>query len=541
MKNRIVCSIFQTGILFLILLNAGCLKPDRLPVFETEMRYQDIITASDSDKVDQLQPPNSDMAEFGITSPDSSLDLTVERAITFAVKNNRDLRIKRINPVIIRIQEGVVRGNYDPELFGDIKFLKDESTEAEDTGPRSTVKLNNQFGVIGLRQKLPTGTLIEASVGQGIVDSNSDSAEHNPRVGLTVTQSLLRGLGPRVNLVSLKQAQLSTAVSEFELRGITEILLAETEASYWDLVLASQKIDIMERSLAVALQQLDEIQQRIEVGSLPRIEAAAVHAEVALREQALINARSTLEEKRLRLLRLINPGSKGQFDLQIRAISTAETNPTPITDLDDRLLLAQKSRADLAEADLRLKQNRLETIMTQNGLLPRLDLFINLGKTGYADSFSDSFKDLVENNHDFSAGVTFSYYLNNRQAKARDFEARVTRHQGAESVENLKQLIDLDVRLAANEFERTRQQIAATRSTRLWRGETLKAEKERFDVGVSTSLLMAQAQRDLLISSIEEAAAIINSQKALIKLYLAEGSLLERRGIAISSPSALYR
>ena len=541
MKNRIVCSIFQTGILFLILLNAGCLKPDRLPVFETEMRYQDIITANDSDKVDQLQPPSSDMAEFGITSPDSSLDLTVERAITLAVKNNRDLRIKRINPVIIRIQEGVVRGNYDPELFGDIEFLKDESTEAEDTGPRSTVKLNNQFGVIGLRQKLPTGTLIEASVGQGIVDSNSDSAEHNPRVGLTVTQSLLRGLGPRVNLVSLKQAQLSTAVSKFELRGITEILLAETEASYWDLVLASQKIDIMERSLAVALQQLDEIQQRIEVGSLPRIEAAAVHAEVALREQALINARSTLEEKRLRLLRLINPGSKGQFDLQIRAISTAETNPTPITDLDDRLLLAQKSRADLAEADLRLKQNRLETIMTQNGLLPRLDLFINLGKTGYSDSFSDSFKDLVENNHDFSAGVTFSYYLNNRQAKARDFEARVTRHQAAESVENLKQLIDLDVRLAANEFERTRQQIAATRSTRLWRGETLKAEKERFDVGVSTSLLMAQAQRDLLISSIEEAAAIINSQKALIKLYLAEGSLLERRGIAISSPSALYR
>ena len=541
MKNRIFCSIFQTGIFFLILLNAGCLKPDRLPVFETEMRYQDIITANDSDKVDQLQPPSSDMAEFGITSPDSSLDLTVERAITLAVKNNRDLRIKRINPVIIRIQEGVVRGNYDPELFGDIEFLKDESTEAEDTGPRSTVKLNNQFGVIGLRQKLPTGTLIEASVGQGIVDSNSDSAEHNPRVGLTVTQSLLRGLGPRVNLVSLKQAQLSTAVSEFELRGITEILLAQTEASYWDLVLASQKIDIMERSLAVALQQLDEIQQRIEVGSLPRIEAAAVHAEVALREQALINARSTLEEKRLRLLRLINPGSKGQFDLQIRAISTAETNPTPITDLDDRLLLAQKSRADLAEADLRLKQNRLETIMTQNGLLPRLDLFINLGKTGYSDSFSDSFKDLVENNHDFSAGVTFSYYLNNRQAKARDFEARVTRHQAAESVENLKQLIDLDVRLAANEFERTRQQIAATRSTRLWRGETLKAEKERFDVGVSTSLLMAQAQRDLLISSIEEAAAIINSQKALIKLYLAEGSLLERRGIAISSPSALYR
>jgi len=327
---------------------------------------------------------------------------------------------------------------------------------------------------------------------------------------------------------------LSTAVSEYELRAITETLLAETESSYWDFVLAGQKIDIFERSLAVALQQLDDIEQRIEVGTLPRIEAAAVHAEVARREQALIDARSTLEEKRLQLLRLINPEGNSQFEIQIKAISTAEINPTPITDLGDRLQLASNSRSDLAEAKLRLMQNRLETIMTQNGLLPRLDLFINLGKTGYADSFSDSFKDLVENNHDFSAGIKFSHFLNNRQAKARDLTARTSRRLAIESVENLRQLVELDVRLAVNEFERSRQQITASRTTHIWQSETLKAEKERFDVGASTSLLMAQAQRDLLISSIDEVAAVINSRKAMIKLYLAEGSLLERRGFGIA-------
>jgi outer membrane protein TolC len=327
------------------------------------------------------------------------------------------------------------------------------------------------------------------------------------------------------------------AVSNWELRGITESLLAATETAYWDYVLAGQKIAIVERSLAIARQQLDEIEQRIEVGTLAPIEAAAAHAEVAGHEQALIDVHSTLEESRLRLLRLINPASKRPFDLQIKAISAAEINPVPITDLPDRLLLAAQSRPDLNEARLRLKQNRLEIIVTRNGLLPRLDLFINLGKTGYADSFSAAFRDLDKNNHEISAGITLSHYLNNRQATALDRAARASRRQAADSVENLKQLVELDVRLAVNEFERARKQIRASRATRLLREETLRAEKERFDVGVSTTLLVAQAQRELLLSAIDEAEAIINCRKALINLYRAEGSLLDRRGIRVASPS----
>jgi outer membrane protein TolC len=100
-------------------------------------------------------------------------------------------------------------------------------------------------------------------------------------------------------------------------------------------------------------------------------------------------------------------------------------------------------------------------------------------------------------------------------------------------VANLQQIVQVDVRLAFNEVDRTRQQITATKATRTLREETLKAEKERFDVGASTTLLVAQAQRDLLISSIAEVRSIINYRIALVRLYLAEGSLLERRGVRL--------
>lgn len=50
-------------------------------------------------------------------------------------------------------------------------------------------------------------------------------------------------------------------------------------------------------------------------------------------------------------------------------------------------------------------------------------------------------------------------------------------------------------------------------------------------MGKSTSLLLAQAQRDLLINRIVEVEALANNIKALIHLYQQDGSLLERRGI----------
>ena len=69
-------------------------------------------------------------------------------------------------------------------------------------------------------------------------------------------------------------------------------------------------------------------------------------------------------------------------------------------------------------------------------------------------------------------------------------------------------------------------------TTRQFSEETLRVETEKLRVGKSTSLLVAQAQRDLLINKIAEVEALANYIKALINLYHQDGSLLERRNIA---------
>jgi len=181
---------------------------------------------------------------------------------------------------------------------------------------------------------------------------------------------------------------------------------------------------------------------------------------------------------------------------------------------------------------LLIARNELEVIRTRNGLLPRLDLFVTLGKTGYAESFGQSIADaLSEPSYDILAGVRMEFPPLNRSARAEHARARLSVRQAQESLENLDQLVQVDVRLAHLEVQRLAQQVQATAATRELQEEVYRAENAKFSVGRSTSYLVAQAQRDLLSSQIAEVRAIVDYLNAMVELYRLDGSLLERLGI----------
>ena len=512
--------------LIIVLLACSCTPVDRWPPPEV------IPPASVSRH--QTEPSSGQFAVPQKVPPEAAdlKELSVENAVMLAFNQNRELQVEAFNPRISATFEQLERGTFDVELFALAQAGQEEAVElGNDTlteSDRSTLSA-------GVRKFSASGTTLELALSQNRDNDSGDGEEQVARIGLSVTQSLLRGFGPAVNLAALHQAQTETLASQDQLRGFSEALLTATETAYWNYVLTREEIAIFQASLEVARKQREEIEARIEVGILPDIEVAAAKAEEALRVQALLDARSQHEEARLRLISYISPTPESYRIKEINVISDPRLPLDPLHDIDDRIRLAEKSRADLSEARRLVTINQLETIVTRNGLLPRLDLFITLGKSGYADSFSQSFRQLSHEGYDFSAGINLSYLLGNQTAKARKNAAMLGRQQALAAVENLRQLVHLDVHLAYNEVERIRQQIEATRTTRHFQEQSFQAEQERFDVGTSTALLVAQAQRDLLEARISEIEAIVNYRIALVNLYLAEGSLLERRGISVNS------
>jgi outer membrane protein TolC len=333
-------------------------------------------------------------------------------------------------------------------------------------------------------------------------------------------------------MASLQQARLDTDISQYELRGFSEILINQVESAYWEYILAGRQTAIVEESLQLSDQHKKETEEMIRVGKLAESEMAAVQAEVAAQEQGLINARSDMQITRLRLLQLLNPPGSDLWDREVYLIHQPTLPEIKLEDVGLYVAVAMRMRPDLNEARLGVLRDDIELVVTKNGLLPLMDLFITLGKTGYADSFGGSISDLSGDSYDALAAAQFQYPLYNRNAKARHERALLSRDQTEKALENLTLLVDVDVRTAHIEVNRTKQQISASSATRKFDEEKLRIETERFQVGRSTNFLVAQAQRDLLISRIAEVQAVANYLKALVDLYQLDGSLLERRGIS---------
>lgn len=499
--------------------------------------------------------------------PLQPLSLTVEGALVLALQHNQNLSVQEVNPALQHTFVSEQRSVFDPILIADYSRTEDRlkreftvptSLSVPDLSGQGTqtvsilapietkTKTQTDAGSIGLTQRLPTGTDISVSYDRArtkqrnstnnpnlVFSTDTDNDERS--LNLSITQQLLRGGGLGVNLASLRQAKLNTLASDYELRGFTEDLVSQVEQTYWDCILAQRQIKIYEDSLAVAQAQADEVEERIRIGKLAEVERAGAVSEVAQRRSSLIDARSSYDTLRLALLRLVNPNNDSLRPVDLTLQSDPITPPISLSDIDFSIKLAHRMRPDLNQARLQIKSNELEVVKTKNGLLPQLDLFLNISKnlneTQYAASFQGPSEDEDDDRYTTQVGAQFSYPIGNRAARARDTRSDLTRTRDLRALANMTQLVEQDIRGAYIEVGRSWEQIAATTATRELQEQTLQAEIEKFRLGRSTVLLVTQAQRDLLSAQIGEVQARTAYLKSIVNLYRLEGSLLERRGI----------
>ena len=465
------------------------------------------------------------------------LTLSLQDAILATLKNNPSLKVQRYNVPIARTAEEGQRAAFDPVLTGQISGGRTNtplSRSNPSAGNTNNDAINSELNV---QQFFPTGTTVALD---GTTQYSASSFYSGDTVvtrgGLTVTQSLLRGGDMDANLALLREAQIDTRSSQYELRAFAEALISTLEQAYWDYALAQRQMDIVQDALDVALAQLRDTNSRIDVGSVAPTERAAAEAEVALRRELLINARGNLDQARLRLVQLIAAPKTADWSRPVQLANQPFTPPAQSDNVEDHIQIALAQRPEINQAKLQIKRGDLEVVRTKNGLLPKLDLFVTLGKSGYAESFGGSLTNLNGPSYDAMAGVSVQYPLLNRAAKADARRATLSREQADEALSNLTQTVQVDVRSAYIDVTRSREQIAATAASRIAQETTATVEQEKFRVGKSTSLLVAQAQRDLLTAQIAEVQAVVNHLKALTALYRLEGSLLTRRFISAPAP-----
>lgn len=466
-----------------------------------------------------------------ILPPDPPLEVTLPDAIVLALANNRQFQVQRLTPAVVSTAEQVEASIFDP-------VLQSESERSRTRTGKQVVSQDFKSST-GLSKYLPTGTTLDLLFGtewtKTMPPSRPPENDWHSYAQFSLTQKLLQGAGIPVNLANVRQARIDTAISVWSLTGVAETLTGELENAYWDYFLASGQVAIYSRSLALASRLVRETRARIKLGDKARSEIYFVQAEQYTREQSLINARSFQEANRLKLLRLISPPSSDLWNRPVKLLTKPSMPQDPVDDIANHVALAMRMRPDINEARLLERRGELEIVKTSNGLLPKLDLFAMLGRTGYSSTLKRSVQDITAGSEgmDFLTRVQFEYPLLNTKAKAQYDRSVYTLTQQREAIANLVQLGQQDVLLAYVEIRRAREQIRASSLTVKAQVAKRDAEIEKYSLGTSNAYRVAQTERDTVASEISALEARIDYLKGFTQLYLAEGSLLARRGIGV--------
>jgi outer membrane protein TolC len=135
----------------------------------------------------------------------------------------------------------------------------------------------------------------------------------------------------------------------------------------------------------------------------------------------------------------------------------------------------------------------------------------------------------------WTAGLTLSYPLGQSAAKANLARTRLEQNQNLLQIKNLELQIGTQVRDVARQANTNQKRIEATRAARVLADRRLEAEQKKFAVGMSTSFLVFQAQRDLATARVNELQAILDYNKSLADYEAVQEASISGGGVSIAS------
>ena len=469
------------------------------------------------------------------------LRLTRDEAIRMAEDNNPDLAVSRYDPAISETQIAAARSAFMPTLQTALRRNSQLQPSINLFSSASGVQTDLWSGSLGMSQQLPWGGgsyLVSWDTSRTTTDSLISS--FNPAlassVNLAFSQPLLRDFRIDPARAQLDLSRRNREIADTRLVETSVATRAAAERAYWSLVSALALVNVQQRSLDLALELERTNRARVDVGQSPPLDLVAAQAEVAQRRENLIVARTNARqaEDLLRTL-TIDPKRDDFWSIRIEPADTAPGIGTP-PDVDAAVKRALAERTDLIRARKEILNTETNISLSRSQTLPDLRVQANyladaaggtrLLRTGgfpgtvvgsQVTTFGSVLGQLFGADYPtWTLGLTLSYPLGKSTAEANLARARIERDQAAARLRSLEITAVREIRDAASRLEQNQQRIETTRLGRELAEQRLDAEQKRFEVGLSTSFLVIQAQRDLAVARNNELQALLDYQLATI-------------------------
>jgi HAE1 family hydrophobic/amphiphilic exporter-1 len=493
----------------------------------------------------------------------ATLRLTVDEAVKMALDNNVDLAADRLDPQISDTRVAAAAGVFRPTINTSVQSNNQLQPPSNFLIPTST-KTDIVSTNAGVSQRLPWfGTSYSVGWTTTHTDSNSFLNSYNPLLqsglSVNVSQPLLRDLAIDPARLQVAVSRTNRDIADTRLRESLVHTTANVKSAYWNLVSARAAV-VARRSAFDLAQELTRVNKaKVDVGSSPPLDLVSAQAEVAATQEQLIIAETAVKqaEDRLRLL-ILDPTDRDNWNLRIEAIDSPPVG-TAAVDIDAAVTRALAQRADLVRARKDIQNSQTSEQYAGNQRLPDVRLNANYQASGLGGTQvlrTGGFPGTIQGPgeitpfgtvlgqlfaRDFptwAVGINISYPIGHSTDQANYARAKLEHLQSEQRLKGAEARAIQQVRDAAWKIEMNAKRIETTRASRELAEQRLDAERKRFEVGMSTSFLVIQAQRDLAQAATNELSAVLAYDLSLVDFEALQEAGPASQGSGSPGPSA---
>ncbi len=472
----------------------------------------------------------------------------LEQAIRFSLERNLDLETEeftrqlREKEILLAQREFAwnVAASYLYQYVDKPQNTREFiATGGEDQGfsPRIFEERNHQAR-FGLSKKLTYGTEVEIGTRYSVLDNTLNrsippsltSPEYEAFTGLTLTQPLWRGFGPKVNEAAIKAAVVGEEAAAILVQVRAMTVVAETASRYYDLVSAGQNQGVKAEGHRLAAKLLDRSRKLEESGKANSSDV--LKAEVALyqRQEEEIEAESIKIDRQNALLLLMSDD-----------VATTERSILPTTGLQTTYDLPQRSslvenavnhRLDVIYYRKLLERAGLNLIRGKDAANPQLNLVATAGVNGLAGdgtgSYSESFGG---QGPEFSIGLNFAMPLDGKMRRAELDMAEIEFKKAETSLRKQKATVALEIDTALSRVRSLLQRVSTAAKARELAAKNMESEEKLLEEGRSDNFRVLEMQQEYADTCSRQIEAQAELNKSMVGLWLSSGQIFDKFSI----------
>ncbi|MFH0763154.1 MAG: TolC family protein [Candidatus Omnitrophota bacterium] len=456
--------------------------------------------------------------------------------IAYALKNNSEIKIQKIDPLLKRDDIKIAQSEFEPALSADFNY-KDETIRAASVLQGADTFNSKQADLsAGVSGKFVTGTEYDIDFYNQRYKSDSIFQNINPyyktEPQITISQPLFKDFGTAVNRAAIVIASNNKEQSVEGFRDKVMTVITDTKAAYYQYVLYLEAYAIARLALERAKNLMEINKERYAKGLLSSVNLLEAEAAVLDKEKYVILAEYELKkaEDNLKLItNLVDDPELWNAKLELidKPVFIFEE-----ADLLESLKMAFQLRPDYKIAAVDLKNRDINIVLAKNALFPTLDLVGSFGLNGLGEDYSSAIGKTNFNYQDWGAGIKFSLPWGGGD-RARYDQRKLEKAQGLVAFKRLEENIMLDVRDKVRKLKSQQQQVMAAKLSSEKESQNYQAQRERYAAGYLSTHDLLDYQDKLAWAEMDFVKAVVGYKVDYINLEKAQGVTLAKNDIKL--------